>query len=107
MKYTTQKLYDLPEGNVQEDAPRRVARKKKPRRKWLWFTLVVLLIMAGVAAAVLWDANSFDGLRRSIIYARAEKDETGIAKLYVCLQKSRICANTAQTNSIDGRKFRL
>ncbi len=82
MKYTTQKLYDLPEGNVQEDAPRRVARKKKPRRKWLWFTLVVLLILAGVAAAVLWDANSFDGLRRSIIYARAEKDETGIAKLY-------------------------
>ena len=82
MKYTTQKLYDLPEGNVQEDAPRRVARKKKPRRKWLWFTLVVLLIMAGVAAAVLWDANSFDGLRRSVIYARAEKDEMGIAKLY-------------------------
>ena len=34
MKYTTKKLYDLPEGNVQEDAPRRVARKKKPRRKW-------------------------------------------------------------------------
>ena len=82
MKYTTQKLYDLPEGNVQEDAPRRVARKKPKRRKWLWLTLVTILVLAGVAAALLWDANSFDGLRRSVIYARAEKDETGIAKLY-------------------------
>lgn len=36
----------------------------------------------GGCPAVLWDANSFDGLRRSIIYARAEKDETGCAKLY-------------------------
>ena len=82
MKYNTQKLYDLPEGNVQEDAPRRVARKKPKRRKWLWLTLVTILVLAGVAAALLWDANSFDGLRRSVIYARAEKDETGIAKLY-------------------------
>ena len=81
MKYSTQKLYDLPEGNVQEDAPRRMARKK-PRRRWLWLTLVTVLILAGVAAALLWDANSFDGLRRSVIYAQAEKDETGVAKLY-------------------------
>ena len=32
MKYNTQKLYDLPEGNRQEDAPRRVAKKKRRRR---------------------------------------------------------------------------
>ena len=81
MKYNTQKLYDLPEGNRQEDAPRRVAKKKR-RRKWLWLTLLTVLILAGVAAALLWDANAFDGLRRSVIYARAEKDETGCAKLY-------------------------
>ena len=81
MKYNTQKLYDLPEGNRQEDAPRRVERKKR-RRKWLWLTLLTVLILAGVAAALLWDANAFDGLRRSVIYARAEKDETGCAKLY-------------------------
>lgn len=82
MKYSTKKLYDLPEGNVQEDAPRRVAKKKRPRRKWLRLTIVVLLVLGVVAAALLWDANSFDGLRRSVIYARAEKDETGCAKLY-------------------------
>lgn len=82
MKHNTQKLYDLPEGNVQEDAPRRMARKKPRRRRWLWLALVTVLILAGVAAALLWDANSFDGLRRSVIYARAEKDETGVARLY-------------------------
>ena len=61
--------------------PRRLRQKKKPR-KCLWLTLIVLVVLGAVAAAVLWDANSFDGLRRSIIYARAEKDETGCAKLY-------------------------
>ena len=81
MKYNTQKIYELPEGNRQEDAPRRVAKKRR-RRKWLWLTLLTLLILAGVALALLWDANEFDGLRRSVIYARAEKDETGCAKLY-------------------------
>ena len=81
MKHNTQKLYDFPEGNRQEDAPRRVAKKKR-RRKWLWLTLVTILLLAAVAAAILWDANAFDGLRRSVIYARAEKDETGCARLY-------------------------
>lgn len=81
MKHNTQKLYDIPQGNVQEDAPRRVEKKKR-RRKWLWLTLVTVLLLAGVAAALLWDANTFDGLRRSVIYARAEKDETGCARLY-------------------------
>lgn len=81
MKKDTQSIYDLPQGDLQEEQPHRLRQKKKPR-KWLWLTLIVLVVLGAVAAAVLWDANSFDGLRRSIIYARAEKDETGCAKLY-------------------------
>ena len=81
MKKDTQSIYDLPQGDLQEEQPRRLRQKKKSRT-WLWLTLIVLVVLGAVAAAVLWDANSFDGLRRSIIYARAEKDETGCAKLY-------------------------
>ena len=81
MKKDTQSIYDLPQGDIQEEQPRRLRQKKKPR-KWLWLTLIVLVVLGAVAAAVLWDANSFDGLRRKLIYARAEKDETGCAKLY-------------------------
>ena len=81
MNKDTQSIYDLPQGDLQEEQPRRLRQKKKSR-KWLWLTLTVLVVLGAVAAAVLWDANSFDGLRRSIIYARAEKDETGCAKLY-------------------------
>ena len=81
MKKDTQSIYDLPQGDLQEEQPRRLRQKKKSR-KWLWLTLTVLVVLGAVAAAVLWDANSFDGLRRSTIYARAEKDETGCAKLY-------------------------
>ena len=81
MKRDTQKIYDFQPGDVQEEQPRRVQKRKKPR-KWLWLTLAVVVVLGIVAAALLWDANSFDGLRRSIIYARAEKDETGCAKLY-------------------------
>jgi hypothetical protein len=72
---------DFTLGNPQEEAPKRV--EKKPNKK----LRVALIIAAAVAllavlAAVLWDANSFDGLRRSIIYSRAEKDENGCARLY-------------------------
>ena len=81
MKKDTSKIYDFQPGDVQEEQPRRVQKRKKPR-KWLWLTLTVIVVLGVVAAAVLWDANSFDGLRRSIIYARAEKDETGCARLY-------------------------
>ena len=81
MKKDTQSIYDLPQGDLQEEQPRRLRQKKRPR-KWLWLTLTVVVVLGVVAAALLWDANSFDGLRRSIIYARAEKDETGCAKLY-------------------------
>ena len=81
MKRDTSKIYDFQPGDVQEEQPRRVQKRKKPR-KWLWLTLTVIVVLGVVAAAVLWDANSFDCLRRSIIYARAEKDETGCARLY-------------------------
>ncbi len=81
MKKDTQSIYDLPQGDLQEEQPRRLRQRKKPR-KWLWLTLAVVVVLGIVAAALLWDANSFDGLRRSVIYARAEKDETGCARLY-------------------------
>ena len=71
---------DFQQGNPQEDRPKRVAKKK--RRKWLYLVLVTLVVLAGVAMALLWDATAFDGLRRSLIYARAEKDETGCVTLY-------------------------
>ena len=66
MKRDTQKIYDFQPGDVQEEQPRRVQKRKKPR-KWLWLTLAVVVVLGIVAAALLWDANSFDGLRRSII----------------------------------------
>lgn len=97
MKKDTQSIYDLPQGDLQEEQPRRLRQKKKPR-KWLWLTLTVLVVLGAVAAAVLWDANSFDGLRRSIIYARAEKDETGCAKLYYYENDA-----TSRFAAIDGR----
>ena len=81
MKRDTDKSYDFQPGDQQEEQPRRVQRRKKPG-KWLGLALTVLVVLGVVATAVLWDANSFDGLRRSIIYARAEKDETGCARLY-------------------------
>ena len=97
MKKETQSIYDLPQGDLQEEQPRRLRQKKKSR-KWLWLTLTVLVVLGAVAAAVLWDANSFDGLRRSIIYARAEKDETGCAKLYYYENDA-----TSRFAAIDGR----
>ena len=66
-------------GNPQEEAPKRIKKKK---RRWLPLLGIVLGVLAIVLAATLWDATAFDGLRRSIIYASAQKDETGCAKLY-------------------------
>ena len=43
---------------------------------------MVALVLAAVAAFVLLDRTAFDGLRRSIAYMQAEKDESGCAKLY-------------------------
>ena len=69
------------QGNPQEEGPKRV-EKKKAKRRWGWLIVAAVLVVAGVTAAVLWDPTAFDGLRRSIIYASAEKDETGCAQLY-------------------------
>ena len=67
-------------GNPQEEKPRRVAER---RRRPLLVLLAVAAVLAGiVTAAVLLDRSGFDGLRRSIIYAKAVKDENGCAQLY-------------------------
>ena len=67
-------------GNPQEEKPRRVAER---RRRPLRVLLAVAAVLAGiVTAAVLLDRSGFDGLRRSIIYAKAVKDENGCAQLY-------------------------
>lgn len=71
---------EFQQGNPQEDRPKRIEKKK--RRRWLHLVLVALLVLIGVTVALLWDATAFDGLRRSVIYARAEKDETGCVTLY-------------------------
>ena len=68
-------------GNTQEDAPKRILQKPKKKRPLL-FVLLTVAVLAAVLLAVLWDANSFDGLRRRVIYARARKDENGCATLY-------------------------
>ena len=67
-------------GNPQEERPKRIAKRKKI--KLLPLCLAVVAVMAVAALALLWDSTAFDGLRRSVIYARAEKDENGCALLY-------------------------
>lgn len=69
-------------GNPQEDAPRRVQRRRWKYRKPLLLGIAALLVLSAVLAAVLTDSTAFDGLRRSITYAQAKKDETGCAQLY-------------------------
>ncbi len=66
------------QGDPQE-SKKRVQKKKRPT---LWLAVSVLLIVAGVAAAMILDPTTFDGIRRSVIYATAEKDESGCAELY-------------------------
>ena len=67
-------------GDVQEEHPRRVA--KRSRKPLLVLLIVAVLAVAAVTAAVLLDRSGFDGLRRKVIYAKAVKDETGCAQLY-------------------------
>lgn len=67
-------------GNPQEEPPRRVAKKSKKR--FLWLTLVALLAMIAVVLSILYDRGEFDGLRRRVLYAKAQKDENGCAQLY-------------------------
>ncbi|MBQ0038667.1 MAG: hypothetical protein KBS74_08380 [Clostridiales bacterium] len=70
-------------GNPQEEAapPKRI-QKKNPRRKWLVFGIVLVAVLLVVLIAALCDSTIFDGLRRGVIYARADKDESGCAQLY-------------------------
>lgn len=67
-------------GDVQEEHPRRVA--KRSRKPLLILLIVAVLAVAAVTAAVLLDRSGFDGLRRKVIYAKAVKDENGCAQLY-------------------------
>ena len=69
-------------GNPQEDAPRRVQKRKKLNWKPVWFAVAAAVLAAVLLVASLTDTTAFDGLRRSITYARAKKDETGCAQLY-------------------------
>lgn len=71
---------DFTRGDPQEEKPRRIA--KRNRKPLLVLLIAAVLAVAAVTAAVLLDRSSFDGLRRSIIYAKATKDENGCAQLY-------------------------
>lgn len=75
------KKQEFTRGNPQEETPKRIA-KKNHRRRLRCLLGVVLGVLVIVLAAVLWDSTAFDGLRRAVIYASAEKDEKGCAKLY-------------------------
>lgn len=68
-------------GNPQEEPPRRVAKKSKKR--FLWLALVTLLALIAVVLSVLYDRGEFDGLRRRLLYAKAQKDENGCASCTV------------------------
>ena len=58
-------------GNPQEDAPRRVQKRKKLNWKPVWFAVTAAVLAAVLLVASLTDTTAFDGLRRSITYARA------------------------------------
>ena len=81
MKDSTDRM-EFDRGNPQEEAPRRVQRRKRPELKPIWFAAVAVALLAVVLIAALTDTTAFDGLRRSVTYARAKKDETGCAQLY-------------------------
>ena len=69
-------------GDPQQEALKRIKKKTAPRRTLRVLLAVVALVLAAVAAFVLLDRTAFDGLRRSIAYMQAEKDESGCARLY-------------------------
>ena len=69
-------------GNPQEEPPKRIQKKPQGNKRILRLILLIAGLLAVVAVVLLWDQSSFDGLRRSIIYATAKKDESGCAELY-------------------------
>ena len=86
------KKMEFNRGNPQEEGPKRV--EKKSKRRFFVLGGVALLLVAAVSCAVLWDSTAFDGLRRAVIYAAAEKDETGCARLYTyAAEKDSVYAN--------------
>lgn len=74
-----QMRFDL--GNPQEEAPKRIQKRRIPRKLKI-LAAVIVLVLAVVAAFILLDRTAFDGLRRSVIYAGADKDAAGCATLY-------------------------
>lgn len=70
------------QGDLQQDQPKRVKKRQPPRRKLRALLVVIAAVLAVVAAFVLLDRTAFDGLRRSIAYMQAEKDESGCARIY-------------------------
>ena len=56
---------EFDQGNLQEEAPRRVQRRKRPELKPIWFAAVAVVLLAVVLIAALTDTTAFDGLRRS------------------------------------------
>lgn len=69
-------------GNPQQDAPKRIKKRQLPHGKLKTLTLVLALVLTAVMLFALLDRTAFDGLRRSVAYLRAQKDETGCAQLY-------------------------
>ena len=98
------KKKEFTRGNPQEEAPKRIKKKK---RRWLPLLGVVLGVLAIVVTAVLWDATAFDGLRRSIIYASAQKDETGCAKLYTYAAEKDACYASLEGSLVQATARRI
>lgn len=53
--------------------PRRVQKRKKLNWKPVWFAVAAAVLAAVLLVASLTDTTAFDGLRRSITYARAKR----------------------------------
>lgn len=51
----------MDQGNLQEEAPRRVQRRKRPELKPIWFAAVAVVLLAVVLIAALTDTTAFDG----------------------------------------------
>lgn len=84
-------LMEFELGNPQEDTPPKRIQRKRHKKKLKWLAIISLLVLVGVVFAVLSDSAAFDGLRRNMIYARAEKDDTGCARLYQYAEEQNRC----------------